>query len=64
MYNILRNGKIVDISKYGYLLHLLDSINSLQYEFENIKIEEGELSEDELMEINSLVQQLDGVSEK
>jgi hypothetical protein len=64
MYNILRNGKIVDISKYGYLLHLLDSINSFQYEFENIKIEEGELSEDELMEINSLVQQLDGVSEK
>jgi len=64
MYNILRNGKMVDISKYGYLLHLLDSINSFQYEFENIKIEEGELSEDELMEINSLVQQLDGVSEK
>jgi hypothetical protein len=64
MFNILRNGQIVDVSKYEYLIHLLDLINSHQYEFENIEIEEGELSEDEIVEINSLVQQLDGVSEK
>jgi hypothetical protein len=64
MYNILRNGQTVNVSKCEYLLHLLDSINSLQYEFENIEIEEGELSEEELSEINSSIEQLYGVSEK
>ena len=61
---ILSNGKTVKVGKYEYLVHLLDSINDLQYEFESVDIDDGDLLEEEIDQINSLINQLYGVSEK